>query len=337
MAKIRVLLIIGFAFLATALQAQPDLKVQGTSPDLYVVHTVAAKETWFKIGQLYNLPAASITAYNGTTVQSKLAVGQSLKIPLKPANFSQDGKRNADEVFVPLHYIVQEKEWMYRISQNHNKVPIATLEKWNGVTNDQVKPGMRLVIGYLKVKQNQSALAAMGSKKLVTAPPVVKEEAPAVITKPEETVVKTEPKKEEPKKEAATVAAVTKEEPKTPAPAPATPAVTNTSNTESYNGFRGGYFKSSYSEVGKGATGNAGIFRSTSGWKDGKYYALMNNVPAGTIVKITFPSTNKSVYAKVLGQLPDMRESMGLTMRLSDAAAAELGAEIGKFYVDVKY
>jgi hypothetical protein len=63
----------------------------------------------------------------------------------------------------------------------------------------------------------------------------------------------------------------------------------------------------------------------------------MNNVPVGTIVKITYTSTNKSVFAKVLGQLPDMRESVGLTVRLSDAAAAELGAEMGKFYVDVAY
>ncbi len=63
----------------------------------------------------------------------------------------------------------------------------------------------------------------------------------------------------------------------------------------------------------------------------------MNNVPTGTIVKVTFSSTQKTVYAKVLGQLPDMKESVGLTIRLSDAAASELGAENGKFYVDVKY
>ncbi len=88
--------------------------------------------------------------------------------------------------------------------------------------------------------------------------------------------------------------------------------------------------KATYNGSGKSVAGNAGIFRSTSGWKDGKYYALINNVPVGTIVKITYSSTNKSVFAKVLGQMPDMRESVGLTLRLSDAAAAELGAENGQ-------
>jgi hypothetical protein len=103
-----------------------------------------------------------------------------------------------------------------------------------------------------------------------------------------------------------------------------------------YTGFKGGYFRNSYSGNGKNVTGNAGVFRSTSGWKDGKYYALMNDVPVGSIIKVTFPSTNKTVYAKVLGQLPEMKESAGLAIRISDAAAAELGAELGKFYVDMK-
>jgi hypothetical protein len=101
--------------------------------------------------------------------------------------------------------------------------------------------------------------------------------------------------------------------------------------------FKGGYFRRQYSKKGQDLSGNAGIFRSTSGWNDGKYYALMNDVPVGTIVKISFSSTNKSIYAKVLGALPEMKESVGLIIRLSDAAATELGATLSKFYVDISY
>lgn len=63
----------------------------------------------------------------------------------------------------------------------------------------------------------------------------------------------------------------------------------------------------------------------------------MNNVMVGTIIKVSFPSTSKVIYAKVLGQLPEMKESFGLTIRISDAAAAELGAGNSKFAVDVNY
>ena len=101
--------------------------------------------------------------------------------------------------------------------------------------------------------------------------------------------------------------------------------------------YNGGYFRGQYASSNKATTGTAGIFKSTSGWRDGKYYALMNNVPVGTIVKVEHPLTRKSVYAKVLGQLPDMKESNGLSIRLSDAAAAELGAAAYKFSVGVSY
>jgi hypothetical protein len=116
-----------------------------------------------------------------------------------------------------------------------------------------------------------------------------------------------------------------------PAPAP----VASVSSPAPH--FNGGRFKVDFSDGGKSVAGQAGIFKSTSGWQDGKYYALINNVAVGTIVKITDQSTGKSVYAKVLGQLPDMKESAGLTVRLSNAAAAELGEGDGRFGVGVSY
>jgi len=360
MLKFKGVLIIAFLLLTQCLWSQSDMTVQGTSPDLYLVHRVQPKETWYAIGRIYNAQPKEIAALSGVTLD-KLKIGQQLKVPLKALNFSQDGKKNADEVFVPVYHIVQEKEWMYRISQNHNKIPVETLEKWNSVTNDQLLAGMKLIVGYLKVKTAHSPLAASGIKKLVvpattpataatkpvTETPIAKTEKPAE-TKTTETkppVTKEEPKPVDAKKEE--LKEVKKEEPKkeinTPPPATTTEekssktSAPTTSAEANYSGYKGGYFKSGYNGSGKSTAGNAGIFRSTSGWKDGKYYALMNNVPVGTIVKITYNSTNKSVFAKVLGQMPDMRESVGLTVRLSDAAAAELGAEMGKFYVDVAY
>ena len=63
----------------------------------------------------------------------------------------------------------------------------------------------------------------------------------------------------------------------------------------------------------------------------------MNNGTIGAIVKITDPASGKSVYAKILGQLPDMKESAGLTIRISNAAAAELGVGEGRFNAQVNY
>ena len=330
MLRIRTVLMTLFVMAIVPAIAQTKLQIQGSSPNLHLIHTVAAKENWYSIGRIYNQSPKEIAPFNGTSMDKPLAIGQKIKIPLTEANFTQDGKKAADEVFVPLYHTVQEGEWMYRISTTHKKVPVENLEKWNSIKNGQLKSGMQLIVGYLKVKQSQSALAKMGTNKIViaSAPPVVANEnkqAEAVKKDvvPPPIIAKEDSKKPEIKDE------TVKTDPK---PVEVQP-VSNTGPVS----HKGGTFKKLYAETGNTTTGNAGIFRSTSGWNDGKYYALMNNVPVGTIVKVSFSSTNKSVYAKVLGQLPEMKESQGLTLRISDAAASELGVSMNKFYVDVKY
>ena len=63
--------------------------------------------------------------------------------------------------------------------------------------------------------------------------------------------------------------------------------------------------------------------------QDGKYYMLMNDVVPGTIVKIGSSESGKTIYAKVLGAVPPGKESEGLALRLSNAAAAALGMQEG--------
>lgn len=105
-----------------------------------------------------------------------------------------------------------------------------------------------------------------------------------------------------------------------------------------------GYFKKSFEQQVKStpalkdATVSAGIFKTTSGWQDGKYYLLIDDVATGTIVKLINPDNNKAVYAKVLGQMNGIRQNQGLDIRISNAAAATLGvSDTEKFVVKVNY
>ncbi|HEY4149335.1 MAG TPA: LysM peptidoglycan-binding domain-containing protein [Chitinophagaceae bacterium] len=316
------------------------LLVQGVSPKLWLVHSVAPKENWYSIGRLYNVSPKELAPYNGLPLDKPLAIGQILKVPLNAGNFSQDGSKAADEVFVPIYHTVQEKEWMYRLSVNYNKLSKENVEKWNGIKAAQIKPGLSLVIGYLKVKTGQSALASKGTSHIVAAPaqPVMADAEPK--TESSKTGIVQEKKQEPVATEKPVVEKTTppvvkndlpKEQPKPVVVAP--PTITVTASPDN----KGGYFKSLYGESGKSATGNAGMFKSTSGWHDGKYYALMNNVSVGSIIKVDNPVNGRAIYAKVLGSLPDMKESAGLTVRISDAAAAELEVNTAKFGVDIKY
>lgn len=145
--------------LNTAFAQNNALQVQGTTPNLFLSHTVKPKENWYSIGRLYNSNPKELAPYNGMVFEKPLSVGQVLKIPLIANNFSQNGSKGADEVLLPVYHTVLEKEWMYRISVNYNKVPIPSLEKWNNITKEQVRAGLNLIVGYLKVKAASEILA----------------------------------------------------------------------------------------------------------------------------------------------------------------------------------
>jgi hypothetical protein len=83
-------------------------------------------------------------------------------------------------------------------------------------------------------------------------------------------------------------------------------------------------------------TGTSMTFRSISGWNDKKFYILMNDVPPGSIVKVS-NGGSRYLYAKVLWNLGGIKENDGLDFRISNAAAAALGIADAKFPLIVTY
>src|SRR3990170_4773322 len=161
----RFLLVILSGLFANMLVAQNrDLMIQGSSPDLYLVHTVAPKENWYSIGRLYNISPKEFAPYNGFTLDKPLSIGQQIKVPLTNVNFLQSASATADESLTPVYHVVQDKEWMFRISSNYNKVPVETIEKWNNLSKDDAKAGTKLIVGYLKAKKDQSSLSSTNSQ-----------------------------------------------------------------------------------------------------------------------------------------------------------------------------
>ena len=100
-----------------------------------------------------------------------------------------------------------------------------------------------------------------------------------------------------------------------------------------------GYFATLYSKQKKANAfqtieGTAAVFKSVSGWEDKKFYILTNELPVGTLVRITTPDL-KSICAKVISALPEV--STTIKYRLNDAAAAILGISNKTFPITVTY
>ena len=115
-----ILSIVLFGFSAAAAQAQDTLEVQGTSPALYISHVVKKGENFYSLSRAYGLPPKEIAAANKVNMEQGLQLGHKLHIPLTTANFSQ----KADASGKPVYHKVSDKETLYRVSVNYNKVPL---------------------------------------------------------------------------------------------------------------------------------------------------------------------------------------------------------------------
>jgi hypothetical protein len=64
----------------------------------------------------------------------------------------------------------------------------------------------------------------------------------------------------------------------------------------------------------------------------------MDGAEPGMIIKITNPTNNKAIYAKLLGEMTELKQNQGLNIRISNAAAAALEiSETDKFIVKLNY
>ena len=305
--------LIALMFLSFTSLAQEKIIVQGTYPNIFIQHKVAPSETLYSIGRLYNFSASQLARQNNMQENDVLSVDKILKIPLNKNNFTQDGQSGENEVLIPLHHIVLQGETLFRISQNFGKIRIDFLREWNDLNNDVIKTDQRIVIGHLKVdKKNVSIVAER----------IINENSKNNVTAQQENTDEQPTKKQEVKQ---TETKVTEEE-TNPTP------ITNGSDDEGF--FVANYVVNNENLAIK--TGTAATFKSTSGWTDRKYYVLINDIAPGTIVRLT-ADNNRSICAKVLGALPEMKENKNLLLRISNAGAAVLGISEKSFPVKVSY
>lgn len=318
--------VLTFLFAVQVATAQrTELMAKSGDKGLYLEHKVEPKQNYFAIGRLYNVNPKFVATYNKADINKGLVIGQLLRIPLTDTNFTQNGNSGT-----PVYYKVGEGENLAKVSKSNN-VSVDNLRSWNSVSGDIVKAGAKLIVGFLQSKEMPSTtIAKQNAPEQKTTP--VETEPPPPIIKPAETKA-VEPQVTKPEE----VKAVIKEEPKKQEPVFAKQDEKPGSVSDSY--FRYHFEQQAKkSPVSKDLMATSGVFKTTSGWLDNKYYMLMDGVQPGTIIKVTNPTNNKIIYAKVLGEMAGIRQNEGYDIRISTAAASALQiAEQDKFIVKVNY
>ena len=82
-------------------------------------------------------------------------------------------------------------------------------------------------------------------------------------------------------------------------------------------------------------TGQAELIEGTGGHK--KYLVLHRTAPVGTIMRVKNEENDVTIFARVVGTLPETGDNSKLVIKLSQAAFDQLKAVNGRFPVEVMY
>ncbi len=316
----------------------------------YVTHTLKQGETLSMLAKQYNTTVGDIMRLNGMHADTKLAYGSPIKIPSTKAQAQAAKKTSTVAATAPapqqpatssteITHIVAKGETLYSISKKYN-ITVEQIKKWNHLSDDNAKVGTLLIIN----ENGTNKFTATSSPQQTTTTAAI----PATTTDATTTLPA----------QAAVVASTISQPPSnTPANIPAqqntaplaaeqtqTAAQTNTNTQQAdqpasnYTGD--GYFSSQFQEKKKkdmkSVSGISKTFKTASGWTDGKYYILVNDIEPGTIVKLTADNGN-TVYAKVLWNMGDLKDNAGIDFRVSSATAAALKENDASFGLNISF
>lgn len=289
-------------FLAFSVNAfaspQDSIGVKVIDGKTYIMHKVSKGEGVYGIGKKYGVPASEIFAANPGSEQS-IKIDQVLLIPKATAGTKAktSGSTSTTTKKEKVYHVVASGQTLSSIARQHNTT-VAEIKSLNNLSSDNIRLGQKLIVGEKTVTVTSSAPAMAETKP-----------EPIQQSKPEAKVV---------------------EEPK-PAPVVQTPPAPASNNVvvapkvqDKPMDDKAGEVKSSYStddgdEINE--TGMA-VISSEGELSQERSFILHPSAKVGTIVMITNPTNNSTVFARVVG---NCKAENGVILKMSKTVANKLG------------
>ncbi len=278
----------------------------------YETHTVVKGETLSGIAKTFHTTTSELMRINNFNSKSILKIGEKIKVPAakKAVETKVQNEENVIITTHPIMHTVKKGETLYSLSKKFGST-VAQLKSWNKLSSDVIVDGKTLIIGFeaddtvpvVKDEVKESTEKQSQSGDAVTSVTIV----PAIDSSQNVQKENTEN---------------TNIQPVTEADVPMT--------------MQEIFFKNGSGKNLHVISGNAMTFESSANNTEGANYILMNELPAGTIVKITAAS-GETAYAKVLWKLETIPSNEGLDFRINSAAAKALGINDQKFALAITY
>ena len=296
----------------------------------YFMHRVAPKQTLYSLCRFYGLKTTQLQELNPALKVRMIQVDELLKVPIsaKLIRVTELPKNRAS--FTPVFYEVKPSEGLLNISRNYFGIKPEKLMKLNGMTSPELKLGQLLLLGWVPLdifSKKVETPAIIVADKNVSASKAnpTSTKTPPNISSTKAPITETSPKSTEKNKAiikatiTEAVAKVEKEEAKTNTPASNKEKFEESSTVLKRNSEQGAAF---WHKELKGSKG---------------LYVLHKSAAVGSIISITNPMFNTTIYAKVAGTIPANTYPDDIKVIVSPEVAAKLGAKDAKFFTRISY
>ncbi len=295
------LLLILIATSSSASSPIDSIGVENVNGKKIILHKIKPKETYYALGRLYNLSPAVIMDYNGSVA---LQPGEVVKIPTS-RNFSTT-KSNTNKPVVFSSPVKdnspKKKEKTHKVAPGETLYAIAS--QYN-MRVDDLKLLNGLTSNSLSVGQS---LKVFSEDEVSIKPTVEKNDAgkPVLVEKkPELKVSNPNPNK-----------------------------IKYLDSTDSQNTVeipRNRYGITEMNDKG------LAVWIDDNNLDATKSYALHRVAPVGTIIKVTNPMTNRSVFAKVVGRFTENETTKDVIIVITKSCADAIGVLDKRFLVNITF
>ncbi len=138
----------------------------GENSELFYIHTVSKGHTIYSLSKAFNVPTAKIYSYNGLPEGSTISLEQELRIPLQDRQLYKG--INLEHIsqghYIPVYYITQPKDNIFRISRVYFNQSTDDLIKRNKLKDNNLALGQDILIGWLLIDGKSSNLEEIESE-----------------------------------------------------------------------------------------------------------------------------------------------------------------------------
>lgn len=275
-----------------------SIGVENVNGKKVILHKVQAKETYYSLGRMYDLSPSKIMDYNGNV---SLHPGDIIKIPTSQNFASKPVTFSSPAINENAKAETAKKEKTHKVAPGETLYAIAS--QYNMRVDDlkllnNLKSNSINVGQILKVISSEEVSITPTVEKNASGKPVVTEKVENKITNPNPNRIK---------------------------------YIDSIDSQSSIEIPKNRYGITEMNDKG------LAVWIDDNNLDATKSYALHRVAPVGTIIKITNPMTNKSVFAKVVGRFTENETTKDVIIVVTKSCADAIGALDKRFLVNITF